>query len=94
MAGMAQHLGQGRRVENLFRPRLQLRRLHLPQPRHRPRRQLPKPPAQQLAQDGQRLFPAADARLYSNPKSVMDVGWVSAQRVTQHNQDVGLRPTA
>jgi hypothetical protein len=33
-------------------------------------------------------------RGYSNPKSVVDVGWVSAQRVTQHNQDVGLRPTA
>lgn len=31
---------------------------------------------------------------YSNPKSVVDVGWVSAQRATQHNQDVGLRPTA
>jgi len=28
------------------------------------------------------------------PKSVVDVGWVSAQRVTQHDQDVGLRPTA
>jgi hypothetical protein len=25
---------------------------------------------------------------------VVDVGWVSAQRVTQHNQYVGLRPTA
>jgi cellulose synthase/poly-beta-1,6-N-acetylglucosamine synthase-like glycosyltransferase len=24
----------------------------------------------------------------------VDVGWVSAQRVTQHNQNVGLRPTA
>jgi transcriptional regulator GlxA family with amidase domain len=31
---------------------------------------------------------------YSNPKSVVDVGWVSAQRLTQHNQYVGLRPTA
>jgi len=33
---------------------------------------------------------------YSNPKSVVDlgVGWVSAQRETQHNQNVGLRLTA
>jgi superfamily II DNA or RNA helicase len=34
------------------------------------------------------------ASSYSNPKSVVDVGWVSAQRVTQQDQDVGLRPTA
>jgi uncharacterized protein (DUF433 family) len=28
------------------------------------------------------------------PYLEVDVGWVSAQRVTQQNQDVGLRPTA
>jgi hypothetical protein len=43
-----------------------------------------------------RRRPAGDANIAILNRSWMCrcVGWVSAQRVTQHNQDVGLRPTA